>query len=131
MKHIAFKFCLLCIGVLSFQQVFGARWHGIVPLQSSRADVVRTFHKCAESEKPCSFRVKHWNVDIEFSDKWPADFEPCPSALQPETIMLIELTPDRPVGLKESSVYNTGFESFWADGPDEGKYVGYIDRETA
>ena len=53
---------LMCV-----PHTWGKDWRGIVPLHSTRADVVRKFNQCANADDICTVRVK-----ISQEDNWRA-----------------------------------------------------------
>jgi hypothetical protein len=75
-------------------------WEGLSPAVSTRADLVRLFGHCSDKNSPCEFDFKGDQVRIVLSATIHNEFYQCTKTLPAETVLLIEVTPSRPIPLK-------------------------------
>jgi hypothetical protein len=68
-------------------------WRGIVPLRSTRADVVRLLNQCADLKEACRFTLEKERVHILFSGGLQPKYGECAARLAPDTVMFIEVEP--------------------------------------
>jgi hypothetical protein len=65
--------------------------------QGPRADVVRLFGRCHDSNASCEFDFKGDRIRVVLSTSVQNEFYPCTKSLAPDTVLLIEVTPAQPV----------------------------------
>lgn len=75
-------------------------WQGIVPLTATRSDVVKLFQQCQDRFLSCEFDFHRDKVRIVFSGMVQDYFYDCPKRLPPDTVLLVEVTPQTPSGIK-------------------------------
>ena len=101
MTNIQLNFFLPVLIVMCVPACVSAdEWNGISPTVSTRSDVVRLFQKCQESNEPCDFDFKSDRIRIVFSGSVQDYFYPCSGHLPPGTVLLVEVTPKKPIPLK-------------------------------
>jgi hypothetical protein len=104
-------------------------WRGIVPLRSSRADVVRLHGQCANPEESCHFySAGDGEVYIVFSSR-DEYVEDCVKQLPLGVVMNIRVTPMTEVRLSDLGVDVKGFRKFETSSPPGLGYEGYLDDE--
>jgi hypothetical protein len=96
-------------------------WRAIVPLHSTRQDVVRAFGHCNDSEPSCEFNYANEFVHIEFADD---SQKRCDGTVQPETVLLVEVFPKNPVSLKKLGLKRRDFRAVKLDRDTE----AYVDE---
>lgn len=104
-------------------------WRGIVPLASTREDVIRIFKQCNDTNPSCDFRLDNAKVHIEFSGASPSQIHKCSKQLRPDTVLLIEVTPGKALNLKEIGIHKRRLREFNLSPPTHSKYQGYIDDQ--
>jgi hypothetical protein len=99
----------LLLAFLSFaREAMGKTWRGIVPLRSTRADVVRLFGACSDADDSCEFEVGNEEVSIVFSDE---DSE-CSKAVRRDTVLSIRVAFAKPTTFKSFTLKNRGLRVF-------------------
>jgi len=96
-------------------------WRAIVPLQSTRQDVVRAFGHCHDSEPSCEFKYNNEWVHIEFAHE---SQKRCNGTIQPETVLLVEVFPNNAVSLKKLGLKRRDFRAVKLDQNTE----AYVDE---
>jgi len=96
-------------------------WRAIVPLHSSRQDVVRAFGHCNDSVPSCEFNYANEFVHIEFAD---GSQTRCNGTVQPETVLLVEVFPKNPVSFRKSGLKRKNFRAMRLDRDTE----AYVDE---
>jgi hypothetical protein len=92
-RHL-FKVLVLIVLLKSAALTQAKEWKGIVPLESTRADVIRLLNQCHETREGCLFDTKDENVFILFSGGVvESRFQECILSIKPETVMYIEVVP--------------------------------------
>lgn len=92
MKRHSLSLVFLFMCLLFAPEVVGKEWRGIVPLHSTRADVIRLFGNCADRDGGCKFRVGNEEAYIVFSKPVVvSEYHECPRKLPPETVLLIQV----------------------------------------
>jgi len=95
------KFLLIILLLLLFRvSSFAAEWQGIIPGVSTRSDVVRSFQRCADHSLPCAFDLDGDQIRIVFSGMVQNYFYQCAERLPAETVLVVEVTPRRPIALQ-------------------------------
>src|SRR5438874_13471354 len=94
------KLQLITVTILLLLLVGNAKakaWRGLVPLTSTRQDVVRIFKQCSDLNLSCEFKSDRENVHIEFSG---TSLHECSEQLPADSVLLIEVVPEKALGLK-------------------------------
>lgn len=97
MKVLSIIFVCLLYSSLSAHDVSAKQWRGVVPLQSTRADIVRLFKTCEKGGEGCSLQVGNERVSIVFSGEAISRIHDCAKTLPSETVLLIEVELVTPV----------------------------------
>ena len=94
------KISLICL-LIGFRSIAMAEeWKGITPGLATRSDVVRLFQKCNDRLLPCEFELDGDSIRIVFSGMVQDSFYQCAGKLPADTVLLVEVTPRRPMSLK-------------------------------
>ena len=104
-RPITLTFILFVI-VASANTSIAKGWRAIVPLHSTRQDVVRAFGHCNDSNPSCEFNYENEFVHIEFAD---GARKRCNGTIRPETVLLVEVFPKNPVSLKKLGLKRKDF----------------------
>ena len=129
MKVVAHILSSSLLMVVAANELFAKEWRGLVPLRSTRADIVKLFGQCRSAESVCGFTHKNENVHIVLSSRL-LDFSnsdsECARTLPLDTVLLIEI---KPVGIHrvaELHIDRRVFRVFDpALPPGQGYKVGY------
>ena len=101
MKYSMLKLISIFVVSLCFPSIARAEeWKGITPGLATRSDVVRLFQKCDDRLLPCEFEVNGDEIRIVFSGMVQDHFYQCAGKLPADTVLLVEVTPRRPISLK-------------------------------
>lgn len=100
-------------------------WRGIVPIRSSREDIVRLLNQCRDATQDCAFELGNEQVRIVFSGGH-SDIE-CAKELPAGKVLLIEVKLKRPSRLAEYANDLKNFRAFDPSFPAGQGYKGYID----
>lgn len=114
-------FCLF-MAIVFAPDVVAKEWRGIVPLHSTRADVVRLFG--CDPGTGCKLRVGNEEAYFVFSDSTE-----CAKDLPPNTVMLIEVQLIKPSKLSALRIDKNHFRTFDPSTPPGIGYKGYIDEK--
>jgi hypothetical protein len=100
MRNI-FKLLSCVVALLALAGVSQAKaWRGIVPLHSTREDVVRLLGQCSDPHPGCGFSIVTEDVRIVFSSNH--EYAPdCEKRLPPGVVLQIEITPKTDVRLSD------------------------------
>jgi hypothetical protein len=104
-------------------------WRGLVPLRSTRADVIRLMNQCADQREACRFTLKNEKIYIRFSGGLANEYAECAARLPAETIMFIQIEPDLPPKFKDLHLDKKSFQSFNTASPFKQRFTGYRNRE--
>lgn len=104
-------------------EAFSRDWHGIVPMRSTREDVIRTLDQCKDLNPSCEFSLNNEFVHIEFSSD--SNLHQCDPQLKPDTVVLVEVFPKIPLSLKRFGFDSRRFKPIVASR----KTTGYLDDE--
>ena len=96
-------------------------WRAIVPLHSTRQDVVRAFGHCNDSDPSCEFDYDNEFVHIEFAGD---SQKRCNATIERETVLLVEVFPNNPVSLKKLGLKRKDFRAVKLDQNTE----AYVDE---
>ena len=107
------------------QSTYAKEWRGLVPLQSTRSDVVRLLNQCADQKEACRFTLETEKVHILFSGGLPADFPGCARLLPHDTIMFIDVQPRVKLKLADLRLDKRTLQAFNPSAPVKGDMKGY------
>ena len=122
MKRLSF--CLF-IAIGFAPDVVAKEWRGIVPLHSTRADVVRQFG--CDPGSGCKVRVGNEEAYFVFSSGTGEGIK-CAKDLPPNTVLLIEVQLINPLKLSALRINKNQFRTFDPSTPPNIGYKGYIDQ---
>lgn len=116
-------FCIFAL-LVSVQHVAAEEWRGIVPLRSTREDVVRVFGECSDGKSECSFVLPNEEILIVFA----RDF--CPEGAPPDTVLMIERQLQNGTSLSALGLSKRRFKTFnpWYRGNTD--YRAYFDEKS-
>jgi hypothetical protein len=129
MKLFAKVWSLIGAFIVTSQSISAAEWRGIVPLHSSRADIVRLFNVCGDNKKRCFFSLEDQNVQIVFSG-WQGVFGGCPRSVPKDTVLLVRVRFNKPMPMKELKINLKTFRAFDPSYPSGIGYRAYIDEKS-
>lgn len=115
----------LFVLLISFEAAFAREWRGIVPLRSTRADVIRLLNQCFDQKEACRFTIGDEAVHILFSGGLPAEHRECANALPPETVMFIEIEPREKLKLTDLHLVKQHLQHFNPSDPAVRDFKGY------
>ena len=118
-------FLYLFAFLMSVQQVTAEEWRGIVPLSSTRADVIRLFGQCLGKENLCEFTLTNEDILIVFSRS-----DICLNNVPPDTVLLVERELRAATTLAALGLDQRRFKSFDPSWPRNIGYRGYIDEQS-
>jgi hypothetical protein len=121
MKVILSTWLLLGAAELSYAR----QWRGLVPLRSTRSDVVRLLNQCSDQREACRFTLDKEDVHILFSGGLPSEYGQCGARLAPETIMFIEIEPRGKLKLRDLRLDKRTLQSFNPSAPFNRGLKGY------
>ena len=124
MKLTFGSFLYLFAFLMSVQQVTAEEWRGIVPLHSTREDVVRLFGQCSGKENMCEFTLPNEDILIAFSSS-----DACPT-LPADSVLLVERELRTATTLAALDLDQRRFKSFDPSQPRNIGYRGYIDDHS-
>ena len=129
MKLLA-KVWLLTVGLIVVaQSISAAEWRGIVPLHSSRADILRLFNVCGDNKKRCFFSLKDQEVQVVFSG-WQGAFGGCPTSVPKDTVLLVRVRMDKKMPMKGIKINLRKLRAFDPSYRNGLGYRAYIDEES-
>ena len=67
MNPVGKSLFLIFVFVMTAAQVAAQEWRGLMPLRSTRADVVRLFGQCSDEKPWCEFTIENEEILIVFS----------------------------------------------------------------
>lgn len=115
--------------IVAAQSISAAEWRGIVPLHSSRADIVRLFNVCGDNKKRCFFSLEDQNVQIVFSG-WQGVFGGCPRSVPKDTVLLVRVRLTKQMAMKTQRINLRTFKAFDPSYPSGIGYRAYIDEKS-
>lgn len=116
-------FCIFAF-LLSAQHVAAEEWRGIVPLSSTREDVVRLFGECSDQPGTCSFTLPNEVILIVFARDY------CPEGVPPDTVLMIERQLQKGTTLATLGLDKRRFKTFNPWYPGNTSYLAYIDEKS-
>ncbi len=106
---------------------FGKSWRGITPLRSTRADLTKAFGKSPdENHIRANYDVEGEHAYVVFSSKLDS-YPECSSSLPFDTVVLIEVRPQKRLPLSAYSIDESKFRIVDPSSPPNIGYKGYID----
>jgi len=129
MKHFAKAWLLTVALIAAAQSTSAAEWRGVVPLHSSRADIVHLFNVCGDNKKRCFFSLEDQDVQIVFSG-WQGAFSGCPSSIPKDTVLLVRVRLNKPIPMKEQRIKLKAFRAFDPAAAGVRGYRAYIDEKS-
>ena len=117
-------FLLLFAFVVSVPHVVAEEWRGIVPLRSTRAEVVRLLAECAGSHSPCEFTLQNEKVLITFAAP------ECSHVVPADTVLMVERQLETGATLQSLGLNPRRFKSFYPATRRNKEYRGYIDAKS-
>ena len=129
MKRLALIPVCLFIAIAFAPDVRAKEWRGIVPLHSTRADVVRLFGVCDDINAACRVRVGNENAYFVFSSGSVRDLNECAKNLPLDTVLLVEVELISPPKLSALRINKRQFRTFDPSMPRNIGYKGYIDEK--
>lgn len=121
----AFRSLLLAFAVvMTAKHAAAQEWHGIKPLKSTRADVVRVFGECADKEKPCVFLIENEDVWIDFSSAQNCHGAPA------DTVLLVKRVLVNTMPIKAMGVDLRRFKSFDPARWRKAEYRAFVDENS-
>jgi hypothetical protein len=128
MKRLLLILIYLAWPTVFAPDVLAKEWRGIVPLHSTRVDVVRLFGGC--SDRGCTFSVGNEEAYIVFSnDVVVRQYNECATQLPAGTVLLIEVKLTIPVDIGALQIDKKRFRTFDPSSPPNIGYKGYIDKK--
>ena len=118
-------FLKLSLGLLLFfslvPELNAREWRGIVPLKSTRTDVIRLLNRCSDQTEACAFTEGNEDVYILFSNGSETTIE-CTPSLAAETVLVIHIWFKTPVKISSLQLDIKKLES-----QSYGSYKEYFD----
>ena len=132
--NLLFQTVLLTVFLGAFAHNVSAKgWKGLVPLHSTREDLIAKFNQCLDSASPCDFTLERAAVHIVFSNR-EQRMDECEKSLPPDTILLIEVKPLTPLRVSDLKTNLQKFRVFDPGTPAAQSrkvgYKGYIDEAS-
>jgi hypothetical protein len=115
--------------LFAFSVASAKAWRGIVPLHSSRQDVVRLLNQCEDKKERCSFSLEDQDVMIVFSG-WQHAFNTCPKSIPRDTVLLVRVRRNRGIPVQDLKVNLKTFKAFDPSYPSRIGYRAYIDEKS-
>src|SRR5947209_2603048 len=107
MRTALTTFFYLCVSMAAVEPVVAESWRGIVPLRSTRQDVVRLLGQCSSQADRCDFGLLDGDVYIVFSGS-----ERCADHIPAGTVLLIERELNSTSGFDELNLDKKRFKTF-------------------
>ena len=125
MRQLSKGLLLLLVLFVLAQGALAAEWRGIIPLRSTRADVVRLFGECANAEVGCEFMLPNEEILITFST-----VDTCPAGVPPHTVLIVQRELQTGTTLQALGLDQRRFESFNPAFRRDRDYRGYMDEKS-
>ena len=129
MKLFAKCWLFIVALIVAAESISAAEWRGVVPLHSSRADIVRLFNVCGDNKKRCFFSLEDQNVQIVFSG-WQGAFGGCPTSVPKDTVLLVRVRLTKQTPMKEQRINLKPFKAFDPSYPSGIGYRAYFDEKS-
>ena len=110
--------------MITARHVVAEEWRGLVPLKSTRADVVRLFNECNDKESLCEFTSEKEEINIQFSND-----ESCKS-VPFDTVLSIQRDLRNMTTFATLQLDKRRFKSFDPSSPRNLGYRGFIDDDA-
>lgn len=129
MKVFSTIVLFLCLCKASTGTISAKDWRGIIPLRSTRDDVVRLLGLSSDTNEIRSrYSLEKEDVYIVFSTK-DDRYNECVKQLPAGTVMHIDITPKAEQQLGELHIDEKRFRKFDPSSPPDLGYMGYVDEE--
>jgi len=129
MKLLAKVWLLMVASIVVAQSISAAEWRGIVPLHSSRADILRLFNACGDNKNRCFFSLEDQVIQVVFSG-WQGAFGGCPTSVQKDTVLLVRVRINKKMPMKELKINLKKFRAFDPSYRSGLGYRAYIDEKS-
>jgi hypothetical protein len=116
---------LIALILLGSERIFAKEWRGIIPLRSTRADVVRLLGQCAEQREACVFSLAEEKVYILFSGGLQDAYQDCAKRLAAETVVFIHVQPKSKLRLEDLHLNRRQLTVFDSTAPLDRGSKGY------
>ena len=123
MNPVGKSIFLFFVFVMAAAQVVAQEWRGLMPLRSTRADVVRLFGQCSDEKPWCEFRIENEEILIVFS-------KPGDCAVARDTVLSIQRELLNETTFAALGLDPRRFKSFDPSWPRGMGYRGYIDEKN-
>jgi hypothetical protein len=122
-----FKLLFLAAIILCLSQSSNAKdWRGLIPLHSTRDDVIRLLGPSpGGNDIRVTYSLEKEDVHIVFSSDEP--YPRCSSGVPKEAVLLIQITPKTKLRLSDLRIEPSKYRSFDPSSPTDIGYVGLID----
>ena len=120
LKPLLLSFALL----MMTQRASAEAWHDLIPLKSTRADVVRVFNQCNDQQESCEFTIENEDITIEF-----AGTQNCAS-VPAGTVLSIQRDLKKETTLEALGLDKRRFKSFDPSTPPKLGYRAFIDEQA-
>ena len=110
--------------MVTAQHVCAEEWRGLIPLKSTRADVVRVFGECTEKETYCEFTIEKEDIIIQFAS--PNNCSGVPA----DTVLSIQRELQNETTFEALQLDKRRFKSFDPARYQKLGYRGFIDEKT-
>lgn len=110
--------------MITAHHVAAEEWRGLIPLKSTRADVVRIFGECTDQSRYCEFSIDKEDIEIEFASP-----ENCGKAPF-ETVLSIQRTLQNDTTFEALNVVKRRFKLFDPARYKKAGYRGFIDEQS-
>ena len=125
MKTLIEATLVVLVSAIACNSLQAKEWRGLVPLRSTRTDVVRLMGQCSEQREACRFTLESEDVYILFSRGLATKYAECAERIPPETIMFIQVKPQRPLKFSDQQLDKKKFTSFNPSAPFKRGFQGY------
>src|SRR6476659_6641057 len=112
MKFVSHFFLLTFLMCGIAESSFAKPWRGLMPLRSTRADVLRTIGECADQKEACRFTLVDEDVYILLSSALPSEYRECVAKLPEETVMFVAIKPRKNLKLSELHLERRNLQFF-------------------
>lgn len=124
MKPALRTLLLSLLFVMMTQRARAEEWRGLIPLKSTRADVVRVFNECTDQQESCEFTADNEEITIAF-----AGVQNC-AGVPAGTVLSIQRELQHETTLEALGLGKRHFKSFDPSTPPKLGYRAFIDDEA-
>jgi len=128
MKIMLKTFLCLCLFSLFSVIAEAKEWRGIIPMQSTRADVTRILGKSPDANHiRANYYLDEGHIYIVFAND--DAYYDCVKKLPVDTVLLIQFTPKRGLSLTDLKLDLNKFKKFDPSEPKDIGFEGYLNEE--